>query len=278
MILETTHLIYFSPTHTSKQVAQAIVRGIAPASVNTINITLNPADDIVLPASSLAVIVVPVYGGRVAPLAMERLQGIRGTNTPAVLVVVYGNRAYEKALAELDEYAVLHGFKVIAGATFIGEHSYSTEKNPVAVDRPDAADLEFACDFGQRIAEKISHASGIETLYPVEVRAIPRPRQPLFPMLRFIRRVLPLRKNLQQLPRTPWLPDESQCIHCGYCALHCPAKAIVKGDELHTDADACIKCCACVKGCPQKARVYDSPFAALLSKYFHRPKEPKTLL
>ncbi len=278
MVLETTYLIYFSPTHTSKQVARAIVRGIGSTSVNTLDLTLNPADDIVLPASSLAVIVVPVYGGRVAPLAMERLQGIRGMDTPVVLVVVYGNRAYEKALAELDEYAVLHGFKVVAGATFVGEHSYSTEKNPIAVNRPDAADLEFACTFGQQIARKIENASDVDTLYPVEVRAIPRPRQPLFPMLRFIRRVMALRKSGQPLPRTPWLADESLCTHCGYCALHCPAKAIAKDNVLHTDAEKCIKCCACVKGCPAKARVYDTPFADLLSKYFRRPKDPKTLL
>ena len=51
----------------------------------------------VIPASALAIIVVPVYGGRVAPLAMERLQYIRGVDTPTVLVVVYGNRAYEKS-------------------------------------------------------------------------------------------------------------------------------------------------------------------------------------
>ncbi len=52
----------------------------------------------------------------------------RGLDTPAVLVVVYGNRAYEKALMELDAFAIPHGLKVIAGATFIGEHSYSTDK------------------------------------------------------------------------------------------------------------------------------------------------------
>ena len=45
---------------------------------------------------------------------------IRGVDTPTVLVVVYGNRAYEKALMELDAFAIPHGLKVIAGATFIG--------------------------------------------------------------------------------------------------------------------------------------------------------------
>ena len=33
---------------------------------------------------------------------------------------------------------LLAGIKVIAGATFVGEHSYSTQQNPIAAGRPDA--------------------------------------------------------------------------------------------------------------------------------------------
>ena len=119
MTVNEAHLIYFSPTHTSKQVAEAIVHGTGIKNILPINVTQQIADEIVIPASALAIIVVPVYGGHVAPLAMERLQYIRGVDTPTVLVVVYGNRAYEKALMELDAFAIPHGFKVIAGATFI---------------------------------------------------------------------------------------------------------------------------------------------------------------
>ncbi len=278
MFLDTAHLIYFSPTHTSQQVGKAIVRGTGLANILTTDLTLDSSDNVVVSPSSLAVIVVPVYGGRVAPLAMERLAGIKGADTPAVLVVVYGNRAYESALSELDEYAILHGFKVIAGATFIGEHSYSTAENPIAINRPTADDLEFACDFGRKVRAKVEKASDAQTLFPVDVRNIPRPRQPLFSMLAFVRKVILLRKNPAPLPRTPWLNDENRCTHCGYCALHCPAKAIVRGDELHTDPDRCIKCCACVKECPQQVRVFKTPFAELLSKYFKRPKDPKIIL
>ena len=47
---------------------------------------------------------------------------------------------------ELDAFAIPHGFKVIAGATFIGEHSYSTDIIPDCsgtswMNR----DLAFAC-------------------------------------------------------------------------------------------------------------------------------------
>lgn len=278
MNVTEAHLIYFSPTQTSKQVGEAIVHGIDINQLVTTDITLESVEEVILPSSSLAIIVVPVYGGHVAPLAMERLQCIRGTNTPAILVVVYGNRAYEKALIELDSFALPHGLKVIAAATFIGEHSYSTDKYPIAAGRPNAKDLKFACDFGKKVKEKLIKASGPENLSPVDVRAIRRPKQPFFSLLGFIWKVIKLRKSGVPSPRTPWFEDENLCTHCGICVKRCPVKAITEGDELHTDADKCTRCCACVKACRQQARVYDTPFSVLLSHYFAKQKEPQIIL
>lgn len=278
MIVNEAKLIYFSPTHTSKQVANAIVRGAGITNVSTLDITHDGVGETVIPVSTLAIIVVPVYGGHVAPLAMERLDSIRGINTPVVLVVVYGNRAYEHALVELDGFAMMHGFKAIAGATFIGEHSYSREKYPIAAGRPDADDLRVACDFGQKVLTKITAATALETLYPVDVARIRRPRQPFFPLFRFLRKVIALRRSRTPLPRTPWVENADLCSHCGICVKECPVRAITKGDELHTNADKCIKCSACVKSCPTKARVYDTPFAVLLSQCFKKQKDPQMII
>lgn len=278
MIITEAHLICFSPTHTSKQVGEAIVHGTGIDNVLKTDITLKPVEDMELSASTLAVIVVPVYGGHVAPLAMERLESIRGTDTPVALVVVYGNRAYEKALMELDAFVLLKGFKVIAGATFIGEHSFSCEKYPIAANRPNSHDLELAMQFGQELRAKMEAATCPEKLYPVDVRAIPRPQQPFFPLFGFLLKVIKLRRSSAPLPRAPWLTDETLCTHCGACVQHCPAGAITEGDETHTNAEKCIKCCACVKSCTQKARVYETPFAVLLSQYFTRQKQPRTIL
>lgn len=171
-----------------------------------------------------------------------------------------------------------HGLKVIAGATFIGEHSYSTDEHPIAAGRPNDSDLALATEFGKKIIEKIKTATGPDTLYPIDVRAIKRPRQPFFPLFRFLRKVIKLRKSGTPLPRTPWVKDESLCTHCGLCVVHCPAGAITKGDELNVDETKCIKCCACVKVCPRNAKVYDTPFAALLSDCFKKQKQPQTIL
>ena len=86
-----------------------------------------------------------------------------------------------------------------------------------------------------------------------------------------------LRKSGVPMPRTPQV-DAERCTHCGYCVKHCPAGAIIKGDECNTVAEKCIKCCACVKGCPQKARTYDTPFAVLLSDCFKKQKEDRIIL
>ena len=278
MNIYTVRLITFSPTHTSKQVGEAIVRGTGISDVARTDLTFHPAGKLEIPENTLTVITVPVYGGKVAPPALERMKDVHASGAPAVLVAVYGNRAYEKALVELDAFASDRGFKVIAGATFIGEHSYSTEKYPVAAGRPDERDLAVAADFGKQISDKIASATEPEKLYAVDVRKIRRPRQPFFPLFRFLRKVIALRKSGVPLPRTPWVEDESLCTHCGACAKMCPVSAIAKGDELNTDAERCIKCCACVKGCPQKARVYDTPFAVLLSQCFVKQKDPCTLV
>ena len=119
MNIDEVQLITFSPTCTSKQVGEAIVHGTGISSVSKVDLTLEAAGKREVPSHALAVITVPVYGGHVAPLALERMKELHADGAPAVVVVVYGNRAYEKALVELDAFVTKLGFKVIAGATFV---------------------------------------------------------------------------------------------------------------------------------------------------------------
>lgn len=277
MNIHEVHLVTFSPTHTSKQVGEAIVRGIGCSKVKNVDLTLCTIEKCEIPQDVLTIIAVPVYGGHVAPLALERMKEIHASGSPAVLAVVYGNRAYEKALIDLDAFASGLGFKVIAGATFVGEHSFSSEKYPISVGRPDADDLKFAELFGEKIRAKMVAAVDLEKLYGVDVTRIQRPHQSFFSLFRFLCKVIKLRKSGVPVPRAP-KANVALCTHCGLCVKHCPTGAIQKEDECDTIAEKCIKCCACVKGCPQNARAYDTPFAALLADCFKKQKEDRIII
>ena len=270
-------LVTFSPTHTSYRIGEAIVRGLKGESVSCVDLTLHGVGQVSFSEDTVVVITVPVYGGHVAPLALKRMEMLESVGAPAVIAVVYGNRAYEHALQELDAFVSARGFKIIAGGTFIGEHSYSSSAYPIAQGRPDDADLQYAETFGEKIRTKIAMAADKDKLYGVDVRRILRPRQPFFPLLRFLRKVMKLRKQGRLMPRVPEV-DINKCTHCGYCARHCPNGAIAEGDECHTLSERCIRCCACVKGCPQHARTFDTPFAPLLSECFPRQKENRIIL
>ena len=278
MKIENVHLITFSPTHTSKRVGEAIVRGLGIENSKKVDLTFQALDEYEIPTTDLALISVPVYGGKVAPLALQRLEGIRSNGAPVVLVVVYGNRAYEKALQQLDAFVTERGFKVISGGTFIGEHSYSTPSNPIAVGRPDTDDLQFAEEYGQKLLFKIEQAADLEHLYGVDVLRIQRPSQPIFPMLRFIWQLSQWRKQGVVMPRTPQV-DATLCTQCGACVNLCPTQAITLGEEgCVTEKERCIKCCACVKMCPQKARSFDTPYAPLISGNFKKRKQNRIII
>lgn len=277
MELTKVHLIYFSPTSTSKQVGLEIVHAMEVEDITITNMTHSAVERLEVGANEVAVITVPVYGGHVAPLALQRMQAIHGHNGPVVLVVVYGNRDYEKALVELSTFVTRQGFGVIGAATFVGEHSYSTGQCPIAQGRPNGDDLQFAHEFGRQLADKIRAADAMYNVRLVDVHSIRRPKQSFFGMLRFVRGVMKMRKKGSAAPKAP-VTDASRCTHCGICVKKCPNAAIPRGEEQHTIAGQCIRCCACVKACPEHARSFDTPFALLLSKNFSKQKLPQRLL
>ena len=279
---ETVYTVVFSPTGTSKKIAAAVARGIASATgtaasvpLKTINLTHSAGQPATLPADTVAVIAAPVYGGRVAPTAVKRLETLRGEGTPAVVIAVYGNRAFGTAVAQLAAFVAERGFVPVAAGAFVGEHSYSTPGTPIAEGRPDAQDLAEAAAFGARIGQKLAHG---ET-GPIDAAKLREPHTPLLSKLRFIRFVLGYRRRQKRIPAV-LLPagDAARCTQCGRCVALCPTQAIARGDELHTDPARCIRCCACVKGCPFGARTFGTPFAAVLARNFARRKPPVTIM
>jgi len=266
--IKNVTLAYYSPTKTTRTILQGIAEGLKADSVQDMDLTLpetktTPLDN---KQEDLVILGVPVYEGRVAKTAISRLQQLKANKTPAVVVVLYGNRDFEDALLELGDLAGDLGFIPIAGGAFIGEHSFATETRPMANGRPDEQDLAKAREFGAGILAKLeklgSWDDAVQVDLPGNTPYIFRDRSPL-------------------ADRAATTMAET-CTLCGTCAELCPVGAITIEDTVLTDNMACTLCCACVKGCPTDSRVVDDPtvnkIANWVSKNFQARREPEVFL
>ncbi|MCD4688897.1 MAG: 4Fe-4S binding protein [Desulfuromonadaceae bacterium] len=258
--MQTAHLIYFSPTGTTRKVSEAIAQGFGAGKVIHYDVTLPGSKFDTVLTDGVAIIGIPVYAGRVPKLCWQRLQAITATHIPAVLVALYGNREFDDALVELRDLSVAKGFNVIAAGVFIGEHSLSTPTQLIAAGRPDAQDLKLAIQFGQQVAAKIA-SEHFDTL-DMEGH-VPYKERPKFG---------------GQAPET----DAEQCIFCGKCAEVCPLGIIAVDLLITTNAENCIMCCACVKACEVQARHFRHPQIeekrAILQKNCSKPKTPEIFI
>jgi len=231
-------LVCFSPTGTTKKIVQGVAKGIGAQNVELIDITIPSArvQSLVTSSEELLVVAVPVYMGRVPALINEWLNSINARNTPVVCIVVYGNRAYENALIELQDILMSRGCKPIAGAAFIAEHSFSSPEFPSSVGRPDDHDLNLAEGFGRKIAEQLPtlSANGQST-----VVSIPGS----YPY-----------GGVTDLWKVDFIEVSDACLQCGICAAGCPAGAVDHDNSSLIDIEKCTLCCACIKQCPQKAK------------------------
>lgn len=270
-------LAYFSPTHTSYKVAQAVADGVGPkVSKVEMDATFSDAEPHEFEKDELLIVSVPVYGGAVAPIALQRLKHLKGCGNPAVVITVYGNRDFGKAPVELTEFLKERNFVTIAAGAFVGEHSYSTDETPIAVGRPDAADLNEARKWGEEIKRKLSQDNQPKAADPTLLKC---PKSGWHNLIPFIWFVYNFKREMKKHP-VVIVPEVNAdlCNGCGLCARECPTGAIPMDDLQHTDAAKCIKCARCVKNCPRKARKLNTPFGPKLSKYFKKPKNNVTVL
>lgn len=108
----------------------------------------NPKETILLRSDELLVVGVPVYSGRVPEMAIERLNRIKGSDTPAIIVCVYGNRDFDDALIELKDIVRTNGFIPLSGAAVIAQHSMLPQ---IAENRPDEKDMLLIDDFAAKV-------------------------------------------------------------------------------------------------------------------------------
>jgi ferredoxin len=284
--IQSVKIVSFSPTGNSRKIAESIAKAIQ-TPIEYVDLTPPSArtQDFEEFHNELAIIATPVYAGRIPNEAAFRIRKLKANCTPAVVVVTYGNRAYEDALIELSDIVSEVGFGPIAAGAFIGEHSWSFPEMPTAHGRPDAEDLEKAERFGKKIKEKYERAEDIKDISPVTGNGKHPYTLHMRGQLRWY--------NFGEL--TSPSTNEEVCIKCGKCAEVCPTGAVTikyVGSNpspslglsilvVSTDEDTCIWCCACVKNCPSGARVMSKRMLRSQENRWKRGperKEPETFL
>jgi ferredoxin len=135
---------------------------------------------------------------------------------------------------------------------------------PIALGRPDRADLGNAAKFGEKVREKLSRISTLDSLPPIHVPG------------NFPYKALDLASGI-----TP-ITDAAKCCGCGECISVCPVGAISAADPSQVHPERCIRCCACVKFCPTGAKAMDhariNQFREFLTLNHKAPKNPETYL
>lgn len=236
---ETKWIIaHFSPTGTTYKVARAIAEG---SECPIAEMDLSAADcSAELTHNSVLLAAIPVYGGRVPAVAIERLSKLQGNGQSAVAVAVYGNREFDDALLELKNAMESNGFRVMAAGAFIAEHSIVRS---IAAGRPDADDLKIARQFGADIMKKLGNQASEDSF------------------------TVPGNNSYVAVKPSVFHPKADEtCIQCGICAEKCPVGAIPLEDPAQTMESVCINCMRCIQVCPVKSRALPALFVAGATK------------
>ena len=218
--------IFFSPSGTSQKVADQIAGNFSQKKENCNLLIFDGEKE--LKADDVAVVVMPVFAGRIPKAARERLTKIKGNGTPAIAVVNYGNAHVTDSLLELVDLLRENDFNVIAAASTVSHHSIF---KGVAAGRPDSSDIKKIDKFASKCIEKIESEESLKSEIPGN-----RPYT-----------------DYKQLPFEISC-DDSACAFCYDCVSICPEKAIPEDDPIETDLELCSRCTACIYICPEDAR------------------------
>jgi len=256
MSVKTVSTLYFSPTHGTKAVVNAVAQGTALPQGQEINAT-QPAvrqQKYSFGPEELLVIGMPVYGGRIPAICFDFVGSLQGDHTPVILLAVYGNRDYDHALLELHALLAHKGFETMGAGAFIAPHSYNVE---IGAGRPNAEDVAQAQELGHAVVEKIAAGAA-----PMSIFDLMKPQS-------------------KGKGVGPVVSDK--CVNCGTCAAGCPSGAIDAKNFPNIDGSKCIMCCACIRYCPQGAIAF--PEAVGLDKIgdfcmkaFGQPVKPNKVI
>ncbi len=235
-MLKTVDFYFFSPTGGTKKAGSILAYKLAEA-VNENDLAEKTVNE---PLSDVVVVAAPVFAGRIPAPVAEKIAKINGAGKKAITAVVYGVRAYDDALLELNDVMKAVGFEVIASAALIAQHSMVPE---VGAGRPDEADAAEIRLFAERVLNAIESGSTGDIEVPGNH---------------------PYRDGMT-VSATPLSLDA--CTGCGYCSKVCPTDAITVVDgNAATELGKCMLCLSCVAKCPAKVRILPPPMQAGLAE------------
>lgn len=230
-----TYNIFFSPTGGTEKIVRYMGANFsAPADID-LSLEIS---DYTMDKTDFCIVGVPSFGGRVPNTAVQRLQNLHGNQTPALLIVTYGNRAYEDTLKELKDVLETQGFLCIGAAAIVTEHSIVHQ---IGAGRPAEEDYKEIDVFIDKVKSRLS-----EKPQAIEVPG-----------------------------NTPYkeyhvaamqIQTSDNCTKCGLCAKKCPVHAIPVENPQTTDDTRCISCMRCVSLCPRKARKCDTTKIEMLTE------------
>lgn len=230
--------MYFSPTGGTKKVADILTKNICDG-YETIDLCKH-AVSMQLQKEDICLISVPSYGGRVPAVALERLQHISANGAKVILVCVYGNRAWEDTLTELQDTLEQQGFLCVAAVAAVAEHSIFRQ---FGSGRPDAEDTAQLTDFAKQLCQKLAAPQSTSLTLDGSHGTY---------------------KVYNGVPFHPQAGDT--CTECGLCAKECPADAIDAAHPQNVDTEKCISCMRCVSVCPQQARHCDAALLQMMGE------------
>lgn len=250
--------IDFSPAGTTKKITGRIAAQFSKKREEYHLLQKEIVRPMVCQKEDLVVIGMPVYAGRIPQVCVPSLQNLKGNQTPAIVVVVYGNREYEDALVELYDRMKEQGFLVIGAAAFVAQHSIFPN---VANGRPDEEDKKKIDLFSENCIRKLEQFSA-DTWTPLNIRG---------------------NRPYREIGEVELKPEGNKlCNFCGSCVHICPIHAINRDNPRITDKKKCISCTACIQVCPTGSRKFRGLVYQMAQVMFWkkcaRRKEPEWFL
>jgi ferredoxin len=230
--------IVFSPTGGTQKVADIITNNWTSVEHVDLSVSEDDYSKYGYDADDVVLIAMPSFGGLAPQIALDRLRNINGNSAHCILVAVYGNRAYEDTLVQMEDTARACGFSITAAISAIAEHSIMHQ---YATGRPNEADCKQLSEFTVKINEKLTKGDNTS---PAILGNRPYKKG----------------SGAGLVPKA-----NNSCSKCGICARLCPVGAINPQSPQITDSKKCISCMRCVHVCPQKARSINGIMVSIAS-------------